>query len=262
MSHQTQFILIVLAGIVFIVLELRYLYKKIKNLRKVQATLTLPLERIQNLGEGATFEFCAQPLTNDEISPITRKPCLAWSFDVICLTQTNGSSHSVPVIAMESDFKWVLFEAQDFLLAVRSHIDGPTPTETFTHTSVLGAELPMALSRFLNSPAFKTHSEKYLSVLARYPSHAITFRESILLNQQAYQVHGEIRKLKLEETQTINLEIQKRNIQKPVHPFTLSGESFRVSNFSEKEMVHQIKKEIWMHCYLLIFGIGLLTYLF
>jgi hypothetical protein len=243
-------------GLLFLFFEIRFIIKKRTTLRKLSETNTEDIEFISSKEQDSHFECEGRPIPQDT-SPVTHTPCTWWSFLISELkVGQKGNTFSVPVVMNSSEFSWLFLESAQHILALTIlDLEAAERINTFSWTSVLGVEPPPRLQAYLNSRKFGEETLKIHFAHSINPSVATSYLESIVPAGQMIHVHGQIKALKDEEKTVIEEKLKSLNILKPLLPLTIGGPHYHISLKDESATVKKLKFELWMHVYLLLFGI-------
>jgi hypothetical protein len=218
-----------LGGLVFAAIEFVQVQKIRRTLNAVETAKTGKVDFLDKQKLWSFFVIKSTALPGDSLSPITQTKCAAWSFEITQLKADKTGGSSLPIVAQQSQCKWIFFEGETSILAVKNSGDDAEMIQTFRHTSVVNATLPEPLARYLESDQFKEQVNPLHDFYSIFPSLATTFTENLIPVDIPIQVFGKVVLLPSADRPEVEALKQKLKLTKPLIKVTLGGENFQMA---------------------------------
>ena len=136
-------------------------YKLLGIFRNLFALFKLKSRQIQDAEQittkklGDAVDLNAIPVDLQMISPVSRKPCLWWSFDVLQLNTGSRSDMTVPLIQHRSRNPWLIFEGKTHFLGIKIHESNQLKQKSFEWNTLTDLNMPQMLMRYIESLDFR-----------------------------------------------------------------------------------------------------------
>ena len=109
--------------------------KILRSRKAIQDTRTSDVGLVYTKSATDVFEFSAPALATGLAAPISQANCAWWHFEVAQVkVGRRGSSGSAPILIQHADFKWILFDANNEILAIKIKADSCNFLRTFKWT--------------------------------------------------------------------------------------------------------------------------------